>query len=48
MSLREKFGKQFLAWAEAERRFIPVQVVIDSKTRSGKPIRASLPRDNAE
>ncbi len=30
---REKFGKQFLAWAAAGRRFIPVQVVIDSRTK---------------
>ncbi len=29
---REKFGKQFLAWAAAGERFLPVQVVVDSKT----------------
>jgi hypothetical protein len=30
---REKFGKQLLAWAAAGKRFIPVQVVIDSRTK---------------
>jgi hypothetical protein len=30
---REKVGKQFLAWAAAGKRFIPVQLVVDSKTK---------------
>jgi hypothetical protein len=30
---KEKFGKQFLAWAAAGKRFIPVQLVVESKTK---------------
>jgi len=47
---REKFGKQFLAWAAAGERFLPVQVVVDSKTAGwylvpGIPMAARTPLD---
>jgi hypothetical protein len=47
---REKFGKQFVAWAAAGRRFLPVQLVVDSKTKGwylvpGIPRAARTPLD---
>jgi hypothetical protein len=40
---REKFGKQLLAWAAAGERFLPVQVVVDSKT-AGWYLAPGIPR----
>jgi hypothetical protein len=47
---REKYGKQFLAWAAAGKRFVPVQLVVDSKTKGwyvvpGIPTAARTPLD---
>jgi hypothetical protein len=47
---REKFGKQFVAWAAGRKRFLPVQVVVDSKTTGwylvpGIPRAARTPLD---
>jgi hypothetical protein len=47
---REKFGKQLLAWAAGGKRFLPVQVVVDAKTKGlylvpGIPRAARTPLD---